>query len=54
VKRILEKDPTMYQKFYAGKIDYKRARWVDEGLLSKPKVVPSKELWKDIFNKAGL
>jgi hypothetical protein len=54
VKRILEKDPTMYEKFYAGKIDYKRARWVDEGLLPKPKIVPSKELWKDIFKKAGL
>jgi hypothetical protein len=54
VKRILEKDPTMYEKFYAGKIDYKRARWVDEGLLPKPKVVPSKELWNDIFKKAGI
>jgi hypothetical protein len=54
VKRILEKDPTMYEKFYAGKIDYKRARWVDEGLLPKPKVVPSKALWKEIFKKADL
>jgi hypothetical protein len=54
VKRLLDKDPTLYEKFYAGKIDYKRARWVDEGLLPKPKIVPSKELWKDIFKKAGL
>jgi hypothetical protein len=54
VKRILEKDPTMYEKFYAGKIDYKRARWVDEGLIPKPEIVPSKELWKEIFKKAGL
>jgi hypothetical protein len=54
VKRILEKDPTMYEKFYAGKIDVKRARWVDEGLLPKPKVVPSKEKWKEIFKKAGI
>lgn len=54
VKRILEKDPTMYEKLYAGKIDVKRARWVDEGLLPKPKVVPSKEKWNEIFKKAGI
>ena len=54
VKRILDKDPTMYEKLYAGKIDIKRARWVDEGLIPKPKVVPSKDLWKDIFSRAGL
>jgi hypothetical protein len=54
VKRVLDKDPTMYEKLYAGKIDIKRAKWVDEGLIPKPKVVPSKELWKDIFSKAGL
>lgn len=54
VKRILDKDPNMYQKLYAGKIDVKRTKWVDEGLIPKPKIVPSKELWKDIFSKAGL
>jgi hypothetical protein len=44
----------MYEKFYAGKIDYKRTRWVDEGLLPKPKIVPTKEMWKEIFKKAGV
>ena len=54
VKRLLEKDPTMYEKLYAGKIDIKRTKWVDEGLIPKPKIVPSKELWNDIFKKANL
>jgi hypothetical protein len=54
VKRILEKDPTMYEKLYAGKIDVKRAKWVDEGLLPKPRIVPSKEKWKEIFKEAGI
>jgi hypothetical protein len=54
VKRLLEKDPTLYEKFYAGKIDYRRTKWVDEGLLPRPKVVPSKRLWEEIFKKAGL
>ena len=54
VKRILEKDPTMYEKLYAGKIDIKRTRWVEEGLLPKARVVPSKEMWQEIFKKAGI
>lgn len=54
VKKALEEDPTLYEKLYAGKIDIKRTKWVDEGLIPKPKIVPSKELWEDIFKKAGL
>jgi hypothetical protein len=54
VRRVLEEDPTMYKKLYAGKIDIKRTRWVDEGLLPKPKIVPSKQLWEDIFKKADI
>jgi len=54
VKKILEKDPTMYEKLYAGKIDEKMTKWVDDGLLPKPVIVPSKELWEEIFKKASL
>jgi hypothetical protein len=54
VKRLLEKDPNMYEKLYAGKIDVERTRWVDEGLLPKPRVVPSKEMWEEIFKKADI
>ncbi|MCD4756060.1 flavohemoglobin expression-modulating QEGLA motif protein [bacterium] len=54
IKRVLEKDPTMYEKLYAGKIDIKQTKWVDDGLLPKPQIVPSKELWSDIFEKVNL
>jgi len=54
VKRVLEKDPTMYEKLYAGKIDIERTKWVDEGLIPRPKIVPSKELWQEIFKEANL
>lgn len=54
VKAALEKDPLKYSKLYAGKIDLNQTKWVDEGLLPKPEIVPSKELWEDIFKKAGL
>jgi hypothetical protein len=54
VKSVLEKDPSMYEKLYAGKIDFKQTKWVDDGLLKKPEIVPSKELWKETFKKVNL
>jgi hypothetical protein len=54
VKKALASDSTMYEKLYAGKIDIKRTKWVDEGLIPKPRVVPTKELWNEIFKKASL
>ncbi|MDD3474667.1 MAG: DUF1704 domain-containing protein [Candidatus Dojkabacteria bacterium] len=54
VKKALASDINMYEKLYAGKIDLTRAKWVDEGLIPKPKIVPTKELWNEIFKKANL
>ncbi len=54
VKKQLEKDKSIYEKLYAGKIDFKQCEWVDEGLIPKAGLVPSKELWKGIFKKAGI
>ncbi|OGC44127.1 hypothetical protein A3J98_02265 [candidate division WS6 bacterium RIFOXYC1_FULL_33_10] len=54
VKKQLEKDKSLYEKLYAGKIDFKQCEWVDDGLIPKAGIVPSKELWKGIFKKAGI
>lgn len=54
VKKKLEKDKSMYEKLYTGKIDFKQCRWVDEGLLPKAKIVPTQEKWEEIFKKAGI
>jgi len=54
VKKALEKDKSLYEKLYAGKIDIKQCEWVDDGLIPKPKMVPSKEQWRDIFKKVGI
>ena len=54
VLRRLEEDPTLYTKLYAGKIDFKQCNWVDEGLIKKPMIVPTKEKWEEIFKKAGI
>jgi len=54
VLRKLEKDPSLYELLYAGKIDFKQCKWVREGLLPRPKNVPTKERWQEIFKKAGI
>ncbi len=54
VKRALEKDKSLYEKLYAGKIDIKQCQWVDEGLLPKAKIVPSKQEWEEVFKKADI
>ena len=54
VKRKLKKDPSLYEKLYAGKIDFEQTEWVDEGLIPKADIVPSKELWKSIFKEVGI
>ena len=50
----LEKDLSLYELLYAGKIDFKQSEWVREGLIPKPATVPSKEKWNEIFKRAGI
>ena len=54
VKKAIERDKSLYEKLYAGKIDIKQCEWVDDGLIPKAKVVPSKEQWGEIFKKVGI
>lgn len=54
VKRAILKDESLYPKLYAGKIDLKMVGWVDDGLIAKPKIVPSKEKFDSIFRKIGI
>ena len=54
VRRKLSKDPSLYSRLYAGKIDFNQIEWVDEGLIPKAQIVPSKELWKSIFKEIGI
>lgn len=54
VKKALEKDKSLYDKLYAGKIDLEQCEWVDDGLIPKAILVPTKDNWKSIFKKAGI
>ncbi len=51
VKRRLKKRPSDYSKLYAGKISFKQLKWVDEGLIEKPKLILDKD-FLDITDKA--
>lgn len=54
VLKKFETQPNLYTLLYAGKISFKQCEWVEEGLIPKPKIVPSKAVWNDIFKKAGI
>ncbi|KKP44449.1 MAG: hypothetical protein UR45_C0009G0008 [candidate division WS6 bacterium GW2011_WS6_33_547] len=54
VLRELEKDKSMYEKLYAGKIGFEQCEWVDEGLIPKAKIIPSKDMWRGIFKRVGI
>ncbi|MBD3329443.1 DUF1704 domain-containing protein [Candidatus Dojkabacteria bacterium] len=53
VRRMMERKPYMYELLYAGKIDFKQTKWVEEGLIKKPKYVPSKEAFRKVFKQIG-
>lgn len=40
VRKRYEEDPKFIQKLYAGKIGFTQVKWVDEGLIKKPKLLP--------------
>ncbi|GAB4159713.1 MAG: hypothetical protein Fur003_3460 [Candidatus Dojkabacteria bacterium] len=54
VRRLLKEDSSLFEKLFAGKISMKQIRWVEEGLLPKAKVIPSKEVFEKAFEKAGI
>lgn len=54
VRRRVEKDPTVYEKLYAGKIGFAQLKWVDEGIIPKPKLVFTKQMFDKAFKVAGL
>jgi hypothetical protein len=53
-RRKLVNDVVSYKYLYAGKIPYKYVYLVEEGIIPKPKVVPSKKLFSDLFEEVGL
>lgn len=54
VRKTVSENPEIYSKLYSGKISLKMVEWVDEGLINKASIVPSKEMFDSIFQKIGL
>jgi hypothetical protein len=54
IRRQIASEPSAYKMLYAGKIGLDKIIWVEEGVLNKAKIVPTKALFEDIFKKIGI
>lgn len=54
VRAKLEKDASLYNKLYAGKIGFSQTKWVDDGLIPYPKLVLEPSVYETAFKKAGI
>src|SRR5690606_838884 len=54
VRAKLEKDASLYNKLYAGKIGFSQTKWVDDGLIPYPKLVLEPSVYEAAFKKAGI
>lgn len=54
IRQKLSNDAISYRNMYAGKISMDHLYFVEEGIIPKPKVVPSQELIDKIFESTGL
>ncbi len=54
VRKRLQEDVSLYNKLYAGKISLDQVKWVDDGLIPKPKLIYKAEEFNEIFNKIGI
>jgi hypothetical protein len=54
VRRRIKADKSVYDKLYAGKISFKQVKWLDDGLLKKPKIVMDQKVMDKAFQKAGI
>jgi len=54
VRKAIEKDSSLYEKLYSGKISLKQVEWVDDGLIPKPKLTPNPAEFERVFKKLGI
>lgn len=54
VRKLVNDSPMYYEWLFAGKISIKQIAWVEEGLIPKPNIVPSKEMLERAFREAGI
>lgn len=54
VRRFLKDNEIGYRNLYAGKLGIDHLYLVEEGIIPKPQIVPSKEIVKELFKQVGL
>jgi len=54
IRKKVKEIVNMYNFLYAGKISTRQYEWVEDGLIPKPKIIPSKEMFDKIFKQVGI
>jgi len=54
VRRKLADNKSLINKMYTGKINFSQIKWIDDGLIKKPKFVLDEKVMKKVFKKAGI
>lgn len=54
VRKKINENKALYEKLYAGKISFKQIKWIDDGLLKKPKIIIDKKSMEKAFKKVGI
>lgn len=54
VRRKIAEDKSLYEKLYAGKIDFSQVKWVEDGIIKAPKIILDKKVLEKIFKKVGI
>lgn len=54
IRQKVNENVNMYKYLYAGKISTRQFEWVEDGLIPKPKIVPTKEMFDKAFKQIGI
>lgn len=53
-RKMIRSESAVYDKLFAAKIGFSQIGWVDDGLIPKAAIVPTKEDFDKAFKKAGI
>lgn len=54
VRRKIFEEPNVYNMLYAGKISFAQLKWVEEGIIKSPRLIPDIKVLDKVFEKHNL
>ncbi len=54
VRRKIFEEPNVYNMLYAGKISFAQLKWVEEGIIKRPRLIPDIKVLDKVFEKHNL